>query len=70
MNQQPQWEYHTQQFNVEGGIIREVEYGVEFTQLLNSLGMAGWELVSVFNTSSPNDNTPRIAAVFKQRLSN
>ena len=69
MAMRQQWEYHTEQFEVEGWYIRPVTEYSSFQFRLDELGLEGWELVSAFDTNSKDGQSPQIVAVFKRLLS-
>ena len=61
------WEYKTIKFNSKGFLGGVVDIPT-FGAALNDLGAQGWELVSVFDTNTIDDDaTQEIVATLKRR---
>lgn len=60
------WEYKTLKMDFEGlmGGILDVS---EFDNMLNHLGVQGWELVSCFSSNKGNGYSREAIAVFKRK---
>ncbi len=69
MNTLVKWEYQTLTFEAtgfwSGGGKLETE---ALTSELNALGLQGWELVSIFDTSKHQGQTRQVYAVLKRLL--
>ncbi|TCZ75349.1 DUF4177 domain-containing protein [Paenibacillus albiflavus] len=60
------WEYKTLKLHTKGFFGGKVDLA-EFENELNSLGSAGWELISCFDTSMSQGASREIVCVFKRK---
>lgn len=65
MEQPLQWAYTTAKYETGGFLGGKVDEG-ELSDLLNSYGIQGWELVSCFDTSLHQGKSRDIICVFKR----
>ena len=62
------FEYETVKFAAEGWFSNGKIDEERFTQILNEMGMKGWELISCFTTNNMDGATRFILAVFKREI--
>jgi hypothetical protein len=60
------WKYQVLEYNIEGGILREMRTKNDYLLELNALGGEGWELVGIIPFTESQGRLSKIHLILKK----